>query len=99
MEFKSFKKQMQSAFSVLIANQDHLFVVDVDKDAMWNAYLDSFTDPEEKQSHNCSCCRSFIKHYGNVVALKDGKVVTMWNFETQEQYVPAIKARVLENIL
>ena len=92
MEFKSFKKQMQDAFQAMIAGQTHLFVTNVAGDAMWDAYLNSFTDPVEKQSHNCNCCKSFIRHYGNVVALVNGKVVTIWDFVTSDQYVPAQQA-------
>ena len=42
MEFKIFKKRLQENFEKLTANQTHLFEVDLDKDALWNLYLDSF---------------------------------------------------------
>lgn len=49
-------------------------------------YLLSFpdgTDPifRVNTEHNCSCCKSFIKGVGNVVAIEDGKVTTVWDCE------------------
>lgn len=54
-----------------------LFLTNVDKDALWDCYLNSFPE-EERQSHNCNNCKHYIRHYGRVVAIKDNKVVTMW---------------------
>ena len=36
--FKHVKSRMQEAFTALVKNQTILFIVDLDKDAMWNAY-------------------------------------------------------------
>ena len=75
----------------------HLFVVGVDKDEMWNHYLDSFPDGmneiyRERREHDCSCCRGFIKNIGNVVAIIDNKIETIWSFSTASEYEPVIKA-------
>ena len=40
MNFKDFKKDVESAFNAMIA--DNLFVVNVDKDLLWMSYLLSF---------------------------------------------------------
>jgi hypothetical protein len=45
---------------------------------MWETYLSSFPE-EERQGYNCNCCRSFIKHFGNVVVIEDNVVKTIWN--------------------
>lgn len=37
MNFKDFKKDVESAFNAMIA--DNLFVVNVDKDLLWMSYL------------------------------------------------------------
>lgn len=42
MNFKDFKKDVESAFNAMIA--DNLFVVNVDKDLLWMSYLLSFED-------------------------------------------------------
>ena len=79
MEFIKFKKDVEVAFNNMIS--DDLFVVDVDGDLLWMAYLLSFDDPVERQHHNCNACKSFIRHYGKVVAIDPMtyKVKTFWD--------------------
>lgn len=78
MNFKDFKKDVESAFNAMIA--DNLFVVNVDKDLLWMSYLLSFEDETIRQDHNCNACKSFIRHYGKVVAIdpQTYKVKTFW---------------------
>lgn len=98
MEFKQFKNLLSNNFEELTKESSHLFEVDVDKDDMWNLYLDSFK-PEynqifrERREHDCSCCRQFIKNIGNAVVIKDNEVKTIWDFETgSDEYQPVIDA-------
>lgn len=49
MNFKDFKKDVESAFNAMIA--DNLFVVNVDKDLLWMSYLLSFEDETIRQDH------------------------------------------------
>lgn len=49
-------------------------------------YLASFPEGSNpifrtRTEHDCSCCRNFIKHIGNVVSINDGKVDTVWACE------------------
>lgn len=79
LEFEPFKKLFQDNFTQVIKGQTHLFQVNVDKDLLWNTYLNSF--PEElRQQFNCNCCRQFIKNYGNLVAIKNNTLFSLWNF-------------------
>lgn len=53
-------------------------------DGLWETYLRSFpkgTNPiyRERTEHDCSCCRGFIRAVGNVVAIVEGKVVSIWD--------------------
>lgn len=87
MEFKKFKQVFQTNFDQLVDGADRLFEVAVDKDDMWNLYLDSFpegTNPiyRERREYDCSCCRHFIKNIGAVVVIKDNRVHTIWDFDT-----------------
>lgn len=81
---------MQAAFQTLIKDQKTLFLTNVDRDAMWETYLNSFEEGTERQEHNCSCCRQFIKNYGNVVAIINGVPVSIWNFEADEQFAKTV---------
>lgn len=42
MEFKKFKQALQKHFNEMVFGADRLYEVDIDKDALWNLYLDSF---------------------------------------------------------
>lgn len=62
-----------------------LFRVDAEPEFLWALYLASFpkgTNPmfRKRLEHDCSCCRSFIRNLGNVVALDDsGKLHSIWD--------------------
>lgn len=79
MNFRDFKKDVEAAFKAMIA--ENLFVVNVDKDLLWTAYLLSFDDEVIRQEHNCNACKSFIRHYGKVVAIDPVtyEVKTFWD--------------------
>lgn len=72
MEFVKFKRAVHAQFNQLAAGVDMLFLTNVDKDALWDCYLNSFPE-EERQSHNCNNCKHYIRHYGRVVAIKKTK--------------------------
>lgn len=42
-----------------------------DTKSLWDLYLDSFTDPAERQYHNCHACRHFIERFGSLVTISD----------------------------
>lgn len=102
MGFKEFKDRLQEHVSAMLCDPDvkQLFIVDVDKDLLWETYLESFP-PEangifrKRREHDCGACRHFIKAFGNVVALKNGVLRTIWDFDTDascEEYQPSVAA-------
>lgn len=87
MEFVKFNEIMQHHIKTNMTNKDHLFVVDVDNDELWNMYLKSFPVGTNnlfrvRREHDCSCCRHYIKTIGNVVSIKNNKITTIWDFDT-----------------
>ena len=96
--FKNFKELFQKNFKELTKNASHLFQVELNKDNMWNLYLDSFK-PEDNpiyrklREFDCGCCRHFIKNIGNVVVIKDNKIKTIWEFDAKsETFQPVVDA-------
>ncbi len=64
-------------------------------DRLWEAYLASFpegTNPvyKERTDHDCSCCKHFIRTMGGVVAIVDGKIKTLWDFEPTDTFYDAV---------
>lgn len=53
-----------------------IFHTDVEEDALWETYLSQF--PYNRQYHNCSTCRAFVKQFGGLVAIdKAGRTVPL----------------------
>lgn len=98
MDFSEFKTLFQNNFVELTEDVNTLFEVEVDKDELWNLYLDSFPEGtneifRERREYDCSCCRHFIKNFGNVVVIKDNQVSTIWDFETNSaKFQPVVDA-------
>lgn len=89
MEFKEFRNMISNHFKTMTKDVDRLFEVGVDKDEMWNTYLDSFpTGTNEifrkRREYDCSCCRQFIKQIGNAVVVKDNKLETIWDLDIHD---------------
>jgi len=100
MGFIDVKEKLQENFKNMTQDIEHLFEVEVDKEEMWNLYLDSFPAGtneifRERREHDCSCCRQFIKNIGNAVVIKNNQIHTIWDFNIDEKtytYKPVLKA-------
>jgi len=76
--FGKLKEQVQRQFGTMAT--DELFVVQMEKNELFDAYLAAFP-PEERQGHNCNSCKSFLNHYGNIVTIVGDAVRTIWDFD------------------
>lgn len=96
MDFEKFKKALQENFNKITNDVSHLFVVNLDKDRLWELYLASFPDGtnpmfRKRTEHDCSACKSFIRNFGNVVVIKNNQLKTIWDFDAGD-YNPVVKA-------
>lgn len=98
MEFHKFHEKFQKNFAELTATATHLYEVEVDKDELWNLYLDSFPAGTNniyrtRREYDCSCCRHFIKSFGNVVVIVGNQIKTIWDFDTNSAvFQPVVNA-------
>lgn len=77
-DFKEFKKAVEARVA-LLSEKQLLKVVIPERDTLVDIYLNSFEDGVERQYHNCNCCKSFIRQFGSIVGIKDGKLQTIWD--------------------
>lgn len=98
MQFIEMRNKLIKHFEKITQGVDYLFEVAVNKDELWNTYLDSFpvgTNEvyRERAVHDCSCCKQFIKTIGNVVVIKNSQIITIWDFKTNDTtYQPVLDA-------
>ena len=98
-----FNRYLQAHLNDMCSDATHLFVVDLDTEELWHTYVDNIPalyNPlfRKRRVHDCNGCRQFFRRFGNVVSIKDGKVVTVWDFnfgadaKLTAEYQPAIDA-------
>lgn len=80
--FDVFAKAIRARFTEMA--QEQLFVVDSNRDYIWECYLASFPHGTNKlfrkrTEFDCSCCRAFIRGVGNLVAIQNGAITSIWD--------------------
>ncbi len=80
--FKKFSNLVNSNIDTM--SKLPLFTVHVDGELLYEEYLNSFpegSNPIYKTNteHDCSCCKSFIKNMGAVVAIKEDQLISIWD--------------------
>jgi hypothetical protein len=95
MEFRELKEAVQIQLGTMSGGE--LFLTNVEKDVLWETYLGSF-EPEwnpvfrERTQHDCNCCKQFIRACGNVVAIVDNKLVSIWDIDIGGEYQVVVNA-------
>lgn len=80
--FHLFKQAVAEQFALMRGHA--LFRVSATKDELWNKYQESFPEGSnpiyrERREHDCTCCKQFIRAVGDVVAIIDGELVSIWD--------------------
>jgi hypothetical protein len=81
MTFKVFADAVHQRLATLTAQHQYFFKAGTED--LFQIYLSSFpegADPifRERRVHDCQCCKQFIRNLGSLVAIKDGKILTVW---------------------
>lgn len=88
MEFKEVKQLIVDHFKRLSNRNDQtqLFQTEVTKDEIYETYLNSYDDPDERQNHNCNCCRRFLRKYANIVFIgADYTLKSIWDINVPNE--------------
>lgn len=85
----------------LLSADGPIFETNVDGDRIWELYLEGFTDPVQRQYHNCSACRTFFKRYGGLAVVGESGLLRplLWTqsildktYELVPELYPSISA-------
>lgn len=106
MNFSEFRNRLSANFASALKERV-LFETDIDRDALWELYLNSFpegTNPiyRKRREFDCSCCRHFLKNIGGTVYIDDGlRIHSIFEFnagsKTFQTVVDALAKFVTEN--
>ncbi len=77
-EYDGFLGRVNTRF---LGNTEGGALFTTDAPNLWELYLDGFSDPAERQYHNCHACRRFIERYGCLATIgEDGTIApAIWN--------------------
>lgn len=81
--FNTLKQQVQQKFNQL--QQHDLFIVDLQKDELFDVYINAIPE-QEQQEYRCHCCRHFLNNYGGIIAIVNNQVLTLWDFDMPAPY-------------
>ena len=91
MEFSKWAEALNNHFQELCSKYKRAFVADIDKDVLWQLYLDSFPEERNKiyrvrREFDCSHCKSFIRAIGRIVFIDDDyNRHSIWDFEVDDK--------------
>ena len=78
--FKPFGEAVHKRYAEMARHE--LYIVDtVDVFASYLSFFPAGSDPvfRTRTEHDCSCCKQFVRKLGNLVAIVDGKIQTVWD--------------------
>ena len=88
MDFKIFKNAVAAQAERLMKHT--LYRAKVEKDALWATYLDSFPPGtnevfRKRAEYDCGCCKQFIRAVGDMIAVIDGKIESIWDVKMPDE--------------
>lgn len=102
MEFKNLTESIKVHFDQMAKNND-LFIVDADRQEIYDKYLASFPEGSNpiwrtRHEYDCNSCKNFIRDIGHVVAIVDGKYVTIWDVNVADPIMQTVANSMAEYI-
>jgi len=102
MRFDLFSKEMANHFAEMTnGGTEPLYQVNLDKEELYQVYLDAFPLEENqifrvRRAMDCSCCKHFVRNIGAVVAIRDNKMVSIWDFESADERWTQVNKKMSE---
>ena len=80
-----------------------VFITDVDKYELWDFYLKAFPEGtneiyKTRAEYDCNCCKQFVRNCGQVVAIKDGSLVSIWDVDNLEYPFDVVAKKMSEYV-
>ena len=103
LNFKDFSIAVEKHLNDLLKDNSYTLVrTKADSDELWQTYLNSYPAEvnglfRERQNYDCNCCRHFIRKIGNILAIKNGKLTSVWDVKVPgyfQQVADALSALV-----
>lgn len=89
--FAEFRNLMEKHWKEITKNNPPIFETDIDKQAFYQFYLDSFpegTNPmfRKRREFDCCCCHHFLNQIGSVRIYHNGSWTSIWDFDAPYPY-------------
>lgn len=102
MNFLVLKAAVAKQYALMEKHQ--LFRVGVSKDELYETYQSSFpagSNPifRTRAEHDCTCCKQFIRAIGNVVAVINGQVQSIWDVVLKDEPEYQIVANAMAKLV
>lgn len=84
-DFRRFAIAINDRFTQLV-QYGELYTTNIEKDDLYDYYLNAFPDGTNpiyrtRREYDCSTCKAFIRNIGNVVAIHEGALISVWDVE------------------
>jgi len=101
LDFTKFQKAVNKQMEKMVKGD--LFRAETTKEGLWDTYLGSFpegTNPmyKERTEHDCQCCKHFIRACGNMAAIKNGKLISIWDIKVSEDAYQVVADAMAEYV-
>ena len=96
-DYEDYLSRLGRRFSANVADgKEPLFTTSVAPDDLWEAYLGAFPE-DQRQYHNCSACRRFIKTVGGLVTISGAATSSaVWDLDDAPELYRASVAAMLK---
>lgn len=90
MSFKLFRDAVEKQFNEIVT-ADTVCRTATDPEVLWSIYQLAFPSGTNnvhivRPVHDCNFCKQFVKQVGNIVAIKDGELISVWDIDVPYPY-------------